>query len=399
MLSSIDYSHVPALDPPRGVSANFIDPPTIACSVLEVSLPLSVVSAAFVVVRVYTRWRIMKSMGWNDLFLGIGIVLSWVFCALGIIEVQYGYGVDIWNVYTTDVINFLKLDLASQIVYHLALLATKISILVTLLRLDSNPNRSSAFRVSVFCIMAFTSIYSLTSIFIAIFGCSPIYAACDIRIENAKCVDKAAYWYVYAACNIVSSWSIFGLGLAVGIRKGLFGRSVRNGVRWCAAFVVAVGTFVCVVSIVRLGIMVPHLHSENFTKFKVYVARWCEIELTSALILSSLLPLYPVLTTMLPARFPPLSTHNQPLSSAPCRSRKMSVSASTASQSSIPMSCVSSRRDISLEEIEVGLTGHGDSGSAGGASGGLGERRVLGGSVGKKGAVVKTVVYDVKYEA
>lgn len=29
----------------------------------------------------------------------------------------------------------------------------------------------------------------------------------------------------------------------------------------------------------------------------------------------------------------------------------------------------------------------------------MGERRVLGGSVGKKGAVVKTVVYDVRYEA
>lgn len=58
------------------------------------------------------------------------------------------------------------------------------------------------------------------------------------------------------------------------------------------------------------------------------------------------------------------------------------------------MSRVSSRRNVSLEESEIGLNSN-----ASGMSGGPGEKRVLGGSVGKKNAVVKTVVYDVKYEA
>jgi len=156
-------------------------------------------------------------------------------------EIQYGYGVNIWNLYTNDVIDFLKLDLASQIIYYLALLATKLSILLTLLRLGSSSIPTSAFRISVFFLMAFIGIYSLTSIFITIFGCSPINAAWDIRIENAKCVDEAAFWYVYASCNIVSSWAMFGLGLAVGLQRGLFGRGVGNKVRCCLGFVVAVG--------------------------------------------------------------------------------------------------------------------------------------------------------------
>ena len=58
------------------------------------------------------------------------------------------------------------------------------------------------------------------------------------------------------------------------------------------------------------------------------------------------------------------------------------------------MSRVSSRRNVSLEESEIGL-----SSNVGGMSVASGERRTLGGSVGKKNAVVKTVVYDVKYEA
>ncbi|KAH9219309.1 hypothetical protein DL95DRAFT_520687 [Leptodontidium sp. 2 PMI_412] len=393
MVSSVDYSHVPAFNPPQGITANFIDPPTIACSVLEVSLPLSVISTAFVAVRIYTRLKIVKSPGWDDLLLGIGLVLSWTFCALGIIEGQYGYGVDIWNLYTTDAINFLKLDLASQTIYHLALLTTKLSILLMLLHLTSNTAPSSPFRISVFSIMAFTAIYSLTYVFIAIFGCSPVAAAWDIRIEAGKCIDKTAYAYAYGGCNILSSWAIFGLGLVVCLRNGLIRRRVGREVRWCLGIVLAVGCFVCIASIIRLVIAIPYLHSENFTRFKVYIARWCEIELTSAILLASLLAIYPLLTVILPSYFPHHTPTLQNPSFTPCPSRKMSLPASTASsQPSNTMSSVSSRRDVSLEESEIGLGSN-----AGGIA--MGERRVLGGSVGKKGAVVKTVVYDVRYEA
>lgn len=86
-----------------------------------------------------------------------------------ILEVHYGHGVDIWNLYTTDAINFLKLDLASQTIYHLALLLTKIFILLTLLRLSTSPAPSPAFRIAAITIVAFSAIYCLTSIFIAIF--------------------------------------------------------------------------------------------------------------------------------------------------------------------------------------------------------------------------------------
>ncbi|KAK0122941.1 hypothetical protein ONS96_009964 [Cadophora gregata f. sp. sojae] len=269
--------------------------------------------------------------------------------------------------------------------------------------------------------MAFVTLYSLISIFIAIFGCSPMNAAWDIRVDDAKCVNKAAYWLVYAVCNTLSSCAILGLGFFVSFTSGLFGRSVGIKFRWCLGFVAAVGCFSCVVSIVRLALMVPYMHSENFTRFKVYVARWwlvtfphtlsdvesssrpcdakftqltwpSEIELNSAIIFSSLFALQPLFTKLLPTLFqPPSFTH--------CRSRKMSLS---TSQPSIPLSRVSSRRNVSLEESGSGLTGNDgiDSGdvSSSGVGAIIGERRVLGGSFGKKNAVIKTVVYDVKYE-
>ncbi|KAL2062773.1 hypothetical protein VTL71DRAFT_5845 [Oculimacula yallundae] len=403
MISSIDYLHIPALDSPPGITANFINPPSIASSVLEVSLPLSIISTAFVALRIYTRWKIVRSLGWDDLSIGFGLILSWTFCALVIIETQHGLGVDLWNLYTASIIIFRKLDLAVRLMNHLALLCAKISILLTMFRMNTSPVASLTFRLAIITMVSFTTIYNLTAIAVTVFGCSPISVAPE---TNPNCANKTVYAYIYGGCNIFSSCAMLVLGMTVGLNKGLLGRGLGKAARWCLGIVVCAGCFVCVASIIRLIISVPYLHSKNFTRFKVYISRWCEIELTSTLILASLLTLYPFLTGTLPAYFssntvspsPDIELESQVPSRAPSRTRKMSEATSTISLSTTSactsMSRLTTRRDVSLEESEIALGGIAMEERIA-----LGERRVLGGSVKKKGPVVKTVVYDVKYEA
>ncbi|CZT02149.1 uncharacterized protein RCO7_11087 [Rhynchosporium graminicola] len=424
MISTTDYSQIPAHDPPQDITANFINPDTIACSLLEVSLPLSFISTVLVALRIYTRLKLVKSPGWDD-------------------QMKHGNGEDIWNLYNTTALTFHKLRLASLAIYHLALLWSKISILIKLLRFNAAPIPSTIFRITVFSVMAFTALFSLASAAIISSGCSP-------SIEIPRCVINPTFAYVYGACNILSSWAIFGLGIVVCLRRRVLGKGAGNAQRWCMGFVIAVGILyvpalhcdirmatdwdsVCVTSIARLVDGIPHIRSENVTRFEVSIckslvhflgtnrtvssvlstslfilARWCEIELTSALIFASLLALSPLLTAILRTYFPPqqlpatsyLDTESSTPSHSPSPTCKISKSASSTltpqpSTSTLTLSSLShasSRRDVPLSESEKRL-----SAKVGGIA--LVERRVLGGSVGRKGLVLMTVEYAVRYEA
>ncbi len=66
MDSATDYTRVPAASPPPGLTANFVDPPTLACSVLEVSLSLSVTTTAFVAARIYAKACVVRKLGFDD---------------------------------------------------------------------------------------------------------------------------------------------------------------------------------------------------------------------------------------------------------------------------------------------------------------------------------------------
>ena len=62
----------------------------------------------------------------------------------------------------------------------------------------------------------------------------------------------------------------------------------------------------CIVSIVRLVTLLPAFHSINFTVFKVNIAAWCEVEINTGIICSSL----PCLKPILNRHFPSLMKNN-----------------------------------------------------------------------------------------
>jgi len=62
----------------------------------------------------------------------------------------------------------------------------------------------------------------------------------------------------------------------------------------------------CIVSIVRLVTLLPAFHSINFTVLKVNIAAWCEVEINTGIICSSL----PCLKPILNRHFPSLMKNN-----------------------------------------------------------------------------------------
>src|SRR5436853_498013 len=63
---SIDYSHVPATTPPLGVTANFEHPDSIAYQVIAISLSFTCTATFIVLLRLYTRFVVVRSPGLDD---------------------------------------------------------------------------------------------------------------------------------------------------------------------------------------------------------------------------------------------------------------------------------------------------------------------------------------------
>lgn len=96
----------------------------------------------------------------------------------------------------------MKNDLFGQNMYFLATIFVKVSILQFYLRL--NPEKK--FRYTAYAIMAVVSAYNVISVLIATLGCTPIASGWDITIPG-KCVNKKAFYYVQAICNILTDFA------------------------------------------------------------------------------------------------------------------------------------------------------------------------------------------------
>ncbi|KAE9364497.1 hypothetical protein N431DRAFT_550006 [Stipitochalara longipes BDJ] len=289
-MAPVNASLISAFPPPLGVTANFVNPPSIAWHLYAFSLPFTGAATLFVALRLYARAYVLRFLGLDDLFLVIALIFAWAFA------IPYGYGVDLWNLTRDEVITFLKLDLGAFTTYYLGTLFVKLSILLFYLRI--NPDRT--FRRLAYAIGAFEITYIALSIGIQIFGCSPVARSWDFYIPGS-CVNKIDFFYVEAVFNIVTDFATLLLPIRMCVRLQLPTKQ-----RWMLGLTFAVGSFACIVSIVRLVTLLPAFHSINFTVLKVNIAAWCEVEINTGIICSSL----PCLKPILNRHFPSLMKNN-----------------------------------------------------------------------------------------
>ena len=57
---------IPALPPPPGVVSNFENPPSEATSIITVTAVFLAFMLAMVMMRIYTKGWIIRSLGWDD---------------------------------------------------------------------------------------------------------------------------------------------------------------------------------------------------------------------------------------------------------------------------------------------------------------------------------------------
>ncbi|KAK8069945.1 hypothetical protein PG994_006561 [Apiospora phragmitis] len=258
-------------------------------------LPISVaalciaLSSVAVSLRLYTRRYIMRGEGgMDDTFAIVSLVFVYANCAVTIAHTHSGMGAHGWDLPGLEtVVIFFKLLYATQVLYHANLLFIKLTLLFQYYRLV---HLIDEYKIPYMAIMALSVLWALISICLLAFSCYPVSAFWDKTIPNFTCNFSTGL--VASVGNFITDFVILILPIPVVLQLNM---GTAQKVATLAMF--AVGSFACVVSILRL-VLLPSAQDVTYTS--AVTASWTLAELTAGLTCPCLMTLRPLLRRVAP---------------------------------------------------------------------------------------------------
>ncbi|KAF9692270.1 hypothetical protein EKO04_009802 [Ascochyta lentis] len=258
-----------------------------------ISTVFTALAFCFVTLRLYVRFFLVRNPGVED----YGVSLA-MLCSIGLtmcigFQAQWGMGRHAHDLQPVTMQKSLEAFWASIIVYHLSLGLTKGSMLLQYRRVFT----TRKFRIGNSAVMAMVISYTLWTVLASIFSCIPVRAFWTR--EPARCINQTALWFVNAAVNILTEFSIAILPIPVIRSLNLDQRQKRALIA-----IFAVGGFVCLVSCIRLQSLVAVSNSSDPTYDNPSAAAWSSVESSVGIICSCLPLLRPLVTRWLPDVLP-----------------------------------------------------------------------------------------------
>ncbi|KAF5710863.1 integral membrane protein [Fusarium globosum] len=255
-------------------------------TVNSVAICFAVISFCAVVLRLWARTFIVRSLGADDYLICVGAILSWCFIGCTIASVQHGLGShyeDVIKRGTDNFIAYLQIVWLSSIFYNACLGFIKISVLALYTRLGDKMLRKTAF-----VMMGVVGCQAGANVLACIFQCSPVPAAYDITIlpEDKKCVDINAFYLANAAVNIFTDILTYTLPIPLVARL-----RVPRRQKISLAIILGLGLFACISSIIRITYIPKMLSSSDSTWVISDAMYWSVIE-TNIGILAASIPSY-----------------------------------------------------------------------------------------------------------
>ncbi|KXL48063.1 MAG: hypothetical protein FE78DRAFT_181591 [Acidomyces sp. 'richmondensis'] len=268
-----------------------------AKAVLSISLVFTALALSCVILRLFTRIRISRSSGLDDVFITLSMVFSVLLAAATGVEVHYGLGRHTVDVTLPDE-KFALLGLYLTInTYNLTMGCTKLSILLQYLRvLPQTHNRA---RKACYTLMAVVSVYVIQALLTGIFTCWPPAKFWDITITTGHCMNRTGLWFSNAAFNILTDVAIGVFPLPI-VRA----LNVPKRTKLALMIVLGLGGFTCIVSILRLEALYAVTHTTDQFYNNGQVATWSVVEANTGIICSCLPTLRVLISRCLPALFP-----------------------------------------------------------------------------------------------
>ncbi|KAJ5459772.1 uncharacterized protein N7458_001324 [Penicillium daleae] len=271
--------------------------------VLPITTIFTILATLFVTVRLWTRFRIVKSPGYDDLLIFFALICSIALYAFILLERHYGLGKH--KKYLSDEViqgqlHYLWLSIPF---YNLSLVLAKLSILVLFIRIF----RSRKFLIYTYTTMAFLIIAGLWMVFSGFLFCIPVSDFWKLDRVSRHCLPEGPVWYANAAMQIITDVVILVLPMPL-LSKLHLPRRQKVG----TMLVFGVGIFVIATSSARLYELTEMIESRDFTKRNSAAAVWSCLEANVSIICACLAPLHPLISRIFSFCFRPQRLNSSP---------------------------------------------------------------------------------------
>ncbi|KAJ5119753.1 hypothetical protein N7448_010422 [Penicillium atrosanguineum] len=275
--------------------------------VLPVTTALTILAILLVAIRLWTRIRLIKSPGYDDLLVTLALATSITFYAFILAERENGLGISkhdlSWEMRRTQ----MRMLWLSIPFYNLSLTLSKLSALILYGRIFHH----RGFRIAKYALMTFIIISSLWMVISGFVFCVPIHTfwSGHILAAEAHCLPVGPVWYANAAMQIFSDVAILILPMPLLWKLHLPLRQ-RAGIM----IVFGVGILVIATSSARLYELWKMVNGGDFTKTNENAAVWSSLEANVSIICACLPPLHPFISRIFSLCFLPQPLHSSPVS-------------------------------------------------------------------------------------
>ncbi|KAL2267317.1 hypothetical protein VTJ83DRAFT_4594 [Remersonia thermophila] len=269
-----------------------LDHDTLGPNMLAAAAITWTIALVFVVLRFYTRMRIVHKLGLSDWTILLSLLAAGGYCVALAVQISHGLGRHVWDV---DPSSFVAINMAwwfTLLFYVLTLSLTKVSICLLYLTIFTFEWAQRAAWVVLVLVVG----SNLTALVSTATFTIPLKATWDPAVVP-RFRQSPEIWWVNTALAIVTDFLIFLLPIPFLAPLKL---PLRQKVILVGVF--AIGFFVCLVSLIRLSILISVTESvdPDFTYSPAKLTYWTIIESHTAIVVACAMTLKPLAAKFFP---------------------------------------------------------------------------------------------------
>ncbi|OQO09229.1 hypothetical protein B0A48_06121 [Cryoendolithus antarcticus] len=246
---------------------------TNAGHVIALASSFSAIALLSIIIRIATKFKILKGIGTDDVAATLSMVLGLVYSALAIYQTRWGLGLHIEDFPSANPVPFSKIQYVGGPIYCLAVLGFKVSLVASYIRV-AGFNRN--YKIFLMVVMAMVIANQVIYTILLSFACRPIAKQWDPTIPGV-CIDQLATYFGLGGSSLAFDFIIIVLPFPILRRLQL---DTRKKIGLGALF--ALGFFITIVQGLRV---------RTISRLRVYtdsepIIEWSIIEINIGVLIA-----------------------------------------------------------------------------------------------------------------